>query len=59
MKKSLDYTGPLDIYRRRRGAGAVLRDGAQAREWARTQKWWPRVVEIGNTKEWWIWKCTP
>ena len=49
--------GSLEVYRRRRGPGAELYDSAAADAWARKQEWWPRVVESGNTRNLWVWKC--
>lgn len=49
----------LIVVRRRRGAGAELRDSDQAAAWAQSQPWWPRCAELGATKDWWVWKCTP
>jgi hypothetical protein len=49
--------GTLDIIRRKRGPGTDLPTNEEALTWAKQQPWWPRVVEMGNTRDWWIWKC--
>lgn len=50
--------GTLDVIRKRRGPDTALPTNEEARAWAKQQEWWSRVVEMGNTRDFWIWKCT-
>jgi hypothetical protein len=48
--------GALDVIRRKRGPGTALPTSEDAQAWAKQQPWWPRVVEAGNVRDYWIWK---
>jgi hypothetical protein len=48
--------GELVVYRQRRGPGSKLPDNEAALAWAKQQEWWSRVVEMGNTRDYWVWK---
>jgi len=51
-------TTPLQRLRRKRGPGTDLPTNEEAMAWAKKQPWWPRVVEMGNSRDWWIWKTS-